>query len=576
MPDRIVTRITALPKPETFKEAAKSVQRVAAYARVSTDHAEQETSLTAQTDYYRKKILEHPGWELVGIYVDDGISGLSTNRREGFNRMVEDCIAGHIDLVLTKSISRFARNTVDTVTTIRKLKEKGVGVYFEKENIFTTDSKGEFLLTIMSSLAQEESRSISENVTWGQRKRMADGKVSLAYSRFLGYDKGKGKYEMVVNEEQAVTVRRIFFMFLQGYTAHTTASLLTADRVPTPCGCDTWSGMTVRRILSNEKYKGDALLQKEFTVDFLQKKLKKNEGELPQYYVEKDHEPIISPWLFDYVQKKLDARFEIGNTRYSGVMLFSSKLICGKCGSIYGPKPWHSTSYNNLVWQCRRRHVKENKCLAFNIYDKLLHFAVHDMAMHEVCQRNIEQTVADTVLPLMPDDRKRKILGWLRDFRLRDIWKLQSDEADIALIIDRIVVMEDGVAEVHLIDGKVQNYIFPEFHPAQYKAERLQQPESRKKSSNNLTVEEPTALSTIAACQNCGAEIVQKPKRKQRKFCCNECRNQWWNKHLDQVKRKSYYEITCHRCGKVTTVYGDSRRKYCSHECYIAHRFGKI
>ena len=217
MPDRIITRITALPKPETCKDAVKSVQRVAAYARVSTDHEEQETSLTAQTDYYRKKILEHPGWELVGIYVDDGISGLSTNRRDGFNRMVEDCIAGHMDLILTKSISRFARNTVDTVTTIRKLKEKGVGVYFEKENIFTTDSKGEFLLTIMSSLAQEESRSISENVTWGQRKRMADGKVSLAYSRFLGYDKGKGKYEMVVNEEQAVTVRRIFFMFLQGY-----------------------------------------------------------------------------------------------------------------------------------------------------------------------------------------------------------------------------------------------------------------------------------------------------------------------------------------------------------------------
>lgn len=208
-------------------------------------------------------------------------------------------------------------------------------LYFEKENIFTTDSKGEFLLTIMSSLAQEESRSISENVTWGQRKRMADGKVSLAYSRFLGYDKGKGKYEMVVNEEQAVTVRRIFFMFLQGYTAHMTASLLTADRVPTPCGCDTWSGMTVRRILSNEKYKGDALLQKEFTVDFLQKKLKKNEGELPQYYVEKDHEPIISPWLFDYVQKKLNARFEIGNTRYSGVTLFSSKLICGKSRRFY-------------------------------------------------------------------------------------------------------------------------------------------------------------------------------------------------------------------------------------------------
>lgn len=170
MADRVVTRIASLPKPATFKEAAKSVQRVAAYARVSTDHEEQETSLAAQTDYYKKKILEHPGWEFVEIYVDNGISGLSTSRREGFNHMAENCLAGRIDLVLTKSISRFARNTVDTVTTIRKLKEKGVGVYFEKENIFTTDSKGEFLLTIMSSLAQEESRSISENVNLAAKK----------------------------------------------------------------------------------------------------------------------------------------------------------------------------------------------------------------------------------------------------------------------------------------------------------------------------------------------------------------------------------------------------------------------
>ena len=326
MPDRVVTKLASLPRPVTFKEAAKAVLRVAAYARVSTDHEEQETSLAAQTDYYKKKIMEHPGWEFVQIYVDNGISGLSTNRREGFNHMIEDCLAGRIDLVLTKSISRFARNTVDTVTTIRKLKEKGVGVYFEKENILTTDSKGEFLLTLMSSLAQEESRSISENVTWGQRKRMSDGKVSIAYSQFLGYDKGSEKYTMVVNEEQAITVRRIFYMFLQGYTPHTIAALLTEDRVPSPCGCDKWSGMTVRRMLSNEKYKGDALLQKEFTVDYLRKKMKKNEGELPQYYVEEDHEPIISPWLFDYVQKRLGARSEIGNTRYSGSALFSEPV----------------------------------------------------------------------------------------------------------------------------------------------------------------------------------------------------------------------------------------------------------
>jgi DNA invertase Pin-like site-specific DNA recombinase len=275
MEDRIITQIAPLPKPATFKDTTKAILRVAAYARVSTDHEDQQSSLEAQTEYYKKLISERPGWQFVRIYVDDGISGLRTEHREGFNRMIEDCLAGTVDLVLTKSISRFARNTVDSVSTIRKLKEKGIAVYFEKENIYTMDSKDEFLLTIMSSLAQEESRSISENVTWGQRKRMADGKVSLAYSRFLGYDKGADKYTMVVNEEQAVTVRRIFRMFLQGYTPHRIAAILTEDNVTAPSGGNEWNQQTVRRMLSNEKYKGDALLQKEFTVDFLQKKRKK-------------------------------------------------------------------------------------------------------------------------------------------------------------------------------------------------------------------------------------------------------------------------------------------------------------
>lgn len=479
MTDRIITKLVSLPKLATFNASKKLTQRVAAYARVSTNNEEQAASLVAQTDYYRKKIQEHPGWAFVGIYVDSGVSGLSTNRREGFNRMVEDCLAGRIDLVLTKSISRFARNTVDTVTTIRKLKEKGVSVYFEKENIFSMDAKGEFLLTLMSSLAQEESRSISENVTWGQRKRMADGKVSLPYSRFLGYDKGSEKYTMVVNEEQAVIVRRIFHMFLQGYTSHTIARILTKDKVQTPCGGGRWRSNTIRGILTNEKYKGDALLQKEFTVDFLKKKMKKNEGELPQYYVEGDHEPIISPWLFDYVQEKIAKRKDYA-TRYSGVALFSSKLICGKCGSIYGPKPWHSTTYNHLVWQCSRRHIKENKCLAFNIYDKLLHFALHDIAMHEITRRGIMQTVADAVLSLVPDDRKQSVLDWLRNFHLRNIWTLQSDEDDLALAINKIIIHDHGTAEVHLLDDSVRKYVFPKFCPSKYKDERKERQKNRR------------------------------------------------------------------------------------------------
>ncbi len=466
MADRVITRLAAIPRPATFKEAAKSVQKVAAYARVSTDHEEQETSLAAQTEYYKKKIMEHPGWEFVEIYEDDGVSGLSINHREGFNRMVEDCLAGRIDLILTKSISRFARNTVDTVTTIRKLKDRGVGVYFEKENIFTTDSKGEFLLTIMSSLAQEESRSISENVTWGQRKRMADGKVSIAYGRFLGYDKGPEKYTMVVNEEQAMIVRRIFYMFLQGYTPHTISGLLTEDSVPTPGGCKTWNQQTVRRMLSNEKYKGDALLQKEFTVDYLQKKIKKNEGELPQYYVKEDHEPIISPWLFDYVQERMKTRGGI-TYRHSGVTVLSSKVLCGCCGSTYGPRPWHSTSYNNPVWQCRERVKKNGTCdHRTNIYDKLLHYCIHDVARNLSVERGVIKTVRRILLAIMDASRHAELRRWLRDFKNREAWTFLSDEDDLSLIICKMTVMQKGTLKFELLDGTSLTYRIPKYKPS--------------------------------------------------------------------------------------------------------------
>lgn len=202
-------------------------------------------------------------------------------------------------MVLTKSISRFGRNTVDTLIAIRELKSKGIGVYFEKEQIWTLDSKSEFIITLMSSLAQEESRSMSENILWAVRKRYAQGKGGFAYSRVLGFDRGKEKFEIVINPKEAVQVCKIFRMFLQGLTPHTIGIAMTAAGIPSPGGKDKWNATTVRRMLANEKYKGDMLLQKQFTVDFLSKKKKKNEGELPQYYVSNNHEPIIDPWLFD-------------------------------------------------------------------------------------------------------------------------------------------------------------------------------------------------------------------------------------------------------------------------------------
>ena len=280
-------------------------------------------------------------------------------------------MSGKIDLIVTKSVSRFARNTVDSLVTIRKLKEKGVEVYFEKENIYTFDGKGELLLTIMSSLAQEESRSISENVTWGQRKRFADGKVNLPYKQFLGYRKGADGFPEVVPEE-AVIVRRIYTRFLEGLTPRAIAKELTADGIPTPSGKPCWQTSTVESILQNEKYKGAALLQKCFTVDFLTKKRKVNEGEIPQYYVEDNHEAIIDPDTFEMVHREMEKRGK-GRKYHSGVHTFSSKIRCGECGSWYGSKVWHSNSkYRKVIWQCNHKFDGDKHCSTPHLTDDII------------------------------------------------------------------------------------------------------------------------------------------------------------------------------------------------------------
>ena len=348
--------------------ASRAKRKVAGYARVSTDQEEQLSSYEAQLDYYTSLIRGHEDWQFAGMYSDEGITGTSVKKREGFQNMVADALAGKIDLIITKSVSRFARNTVDSLTTIRKLKEKGIECYFEKENIWTFDGKGELLITIMSSLAQEESRSISENCTWGQRKRFSDGKVSVAYSRFLGYDKGPdGK--MVINPQEAETVTKIYRLFLEGLTPYGICSRLQADGDLSPSHDTKWNATTIRRILSNEKYKGDALLQKTYTVDYLTKKTKVNKGEIPQYYVEGDHEAIIDPVIFDRVQIELEKR-RSGKNRHSGVHDFSGKIKCGECGSWYGSKVWHSTdAYRKVIWRCNHKYNGGEKCSTPHLTD---------------------------------------------------------------------------------------------------------------------------------------------------------------------------------------------------------------
>lgn len=342
-------------------ENAVRKRRVAAYARVSTDSSEQLTSYEAQVDFYTRHIKSNPDWEFVSVYTDEGISGTDTKGRIGFNQMIADALNGKIDLILTKSISRFARNTVDSLTTIRKLKEQKIEVYFEKENIYTLDAKGEVMLTIMSSLAQEESRSISENVTWGIRKNMADGKIVLAYKYFLGYEKGEDGLPKIV-EEEAKVVHEIYQLFLEGHTLRKIADTLTKRSIPTPRGKKQWSVTTVKSILTNEKYKGDALLQKTYTTDFLTKKVKKNDGEIPQYYIQNSHPAIIDPEIFDSVQEEMKRRYP-DRHKLHRASPFCTKLVCEDCGGYYGRKVWHSNSkYKKSVWCCNRKYDNATPC----------------------------------------------------------------------------------------------------------------------------------------------------------------------------------------------------------------------
>ncbi len=404
-------------------------RRVAAYARVSTDREEQQSSYEAQVDYYTNYIRGRSDWIFVAVYADEGITGCNTKKRDGFNTMVADALAGHIDLIITKSVSRFARNTVDSLTTIRKLKEKKVECYFEKENIWTFDGKGELLLTIMSSLAQEESRSISENCTWGQRKRFQDGKVTVPFKRFLGYDRGTDG-DLVVNEKQAAVVRRIYGLFLQGRSPYAIARLLTTEGVPSPGGKKTWAGGTVKSILTNEKYKGDALLQKVYTVDFLSKKKKRNEGEVPQYYVEGNHQAIIPRKEFEEVQRQMALR-SLDKSRQSCTGIFSGKLKCGDCQSWYGSKVWHSTSkYRKIVWQCNHKFNSDQKCRTPHLEEETIRTLFIEAANQLLAEKKeiIENFYAITNVLFDTETAAEKMEKFLTELQGRANWITIFDE----------------------------------------------------------------------------------------------------------------------------------------------------
>lgn len=334
--------------------------RVAAYCRVSTDSDEQEISYDAQVSHYTEYIQQNPQWTLAGIFADDGISGTNTKKRDEFNRMIDECMAGNIDMIITKSISRFARNTLDCLQYIRQLKDKNIPVYFEKESINTMDAKGEVLITIMASLAQQESQSLSQNVKLGLQYRYQQGKVTVNCNRFLGYTKDNdGK--LVIDPEQAEVVKRIYREYLEGSSMDKISAGLEADGILTGAGKEKWHTSTINKILRNEKYMGDALLQKTYTTDFLTKKRIKNNGTVPQYYVEDDHEAIIPKELFMQVQEELVRRRVVhkspsGKKRtYSCNHCFAQIIVCGECGELYRRVHWNNHGRKSIVWRCISR-----------------------------------------------------------------------------------------------------------------------------------------------------------------------------------------------------------------------------
>lgn len=377
-------RMSVIPaRPRTQTPQNETVKlRVAAYCRVSTDDEEQLTSYEAQVDHYSSYIKKNSEWEFAGIYADEAISGTNTKKRTDFNRLIDDCMAGKIDYIITKSVSRFARNTLDCLEYTRKLKEKNIPVFFEKENIISTDSKGELMLTIIASIAQEESRSTSANVKMGFAYRFQRGEMQINHNRFMGYTKDENK-KLVIVPEEAEIVKRIYREYLEGASLLEIGRGLEADEILTAANKPRWRPETIKKILQNEKYIGDALLQKTYTVDFLTKKRVVNNGHVPQYYLEGCHEAIIPRELYMQVQEELVRRANLktgkdGSKRvYSSKYALSSIVFCGECGDIYRRVHWNNRGKKSVVWRCvGRLEDKDSHCGSPTIHEEDLQDAV--------------------------------------------------------------------------------------------------------------------------------------------------------------------------------------------------------
>lgn len=408
--------------------AGAKLLRVAAYCRVSTVFEQQENSYEAQIAYYTEKTENNPNWILAEIYADDGRSATNTKKRNDFNAMIEDCMAGKIDLVITKSVSRFARNTVDSLLFIRMLKEKNIGIIFEKEGINTLESTGELLITVLSSQAQEESRNISENTRWGIVRQFEKGIFHINHKKFMGYTVDENG-QLIIVPEEAEIVRIIFLLFIEGQSYSQICRILEDTGIKTVTGNTKWARCVIEKMLSNEKYMGDALLQKTYTIDFLTKKRVINKGIVSQYYIKGNHEAIIPEDLFLNVQKEKARRASMlygedtVRKQYSGKYALSNVLVCGECGYPYRRVTRSKAGKVKIVWRCLNR--LKNGIRDCKNSPSITEDVLHNMVADAINKNATAKAINELFLPAC-----------------------QYDDRLVRLLIERIEVKQNGSLEV--------------------------------------------------------------------------------------------------------------------------------
>ena len=447
------------------KTEEKPKLRVAAYCRVSTDSDEQATSYEAQVEHYTSFIQKNDEWEFAGIFADDGISGTNTKKREEFNRMIEECMAGRIDMIITKSISRFARNTLDCLKYIRQLKDKNIPVFFEKEAINTMDSKGEVLLTIMASLAQQESQSLSQNVKLGLQYRYQQGLVQVNHNRFMGYTKDEDGH-LIIEPTEAEVVKRIYREYLEGSSLLQIGRGLEEDGILTAAGKKRWRPETIKKILQNEKYIGDALLQKTYTVDFLTKKRVKNNGIVPQYYVENSHPAIIPRDLYMQAQEEILRRANIHSGTeqkkrvYSSRYALSSIVVCGHCGDIFRRIKWNNRGCKSTVWRCVSRVEKGGPdCSARTVKEETLWDvvvkAVNEMMADQGTFRPLLQANIESALDGNSEEAIATIDEKLLELQ-KDLLKLANAKKDYESIANQIDNLREEKQNILVDDARCE------------------------------------------------------------------------------------------------------------------------